>query len=124
VTSFADIHDDLRAVAREILAPTSPLSTGSGEPASVDYRRLAEAGWLGLEVPVEMEGAGATFAETAVVLREMGRAAAPGPFLGSAVLGVGLLNLLEPTAGRDETLRRVASGELRVTVVLQTVHEP
>ena len=39
-------------------------------------RLLARSGWLGLEVPPALDGAGATFAEVAVVLEEMGRAAA------------------------------------------------
>jgi alkylation response protein AidB-like acyl-CoA dehydrogenase len=124
MTGFADLHDDLRAVARNILTPTSPLGTGAAPPSPVDYHQLAAAGWLGLEVPENMEGAGATFAETAVVLREMGRAAASVPFLGPAVLGVGVLNLVQATAPRDEMLRRVASGQLRVAVVLPTSDEP
>ena len=38
-----------------------------------------------------MDGSGATFAEVAVILQEMGRAGTPGPYLGSVVLGVGAL---------------------------------
>jgi alkylation response protein AidB-like acyl-CoA dehydrogenase len=104
----SEIQDELRAVVRSLLAKTGP-----------DWRMFAESGWLGLEVPAELDGAGATFAETAVVLEELGRAAAGGAFLGAVVLGAGTLALLEPGPGRDELLRHTASGSL-VTVAALT----
>ena len=100
---FAEIHDELRAVARDLL--------GKGSPgAAVDWRLLAGSGWLGLEVPGALDGAGATFAEVAVVLEEMGRVATCSPYLGAVVLGVGALRLVEPSPARDELLREAASG--------------
>ena len=87
---FAEIRDELRAVARDLLAKTSP-------EARIEWRMLAETGWLGLEVPAELDGAGVTFAELAVIVEEMGRAAACSSFLGAIVLGVGTLRLLEPS---------------------------
>jgi len=104
---FSDLHDELRAVARDLLA--------KGDAA-------VPADWYGLEVPEPLDGAGATFAETAVVLREMGRAAARGPYLGTAVLGAGALGLLEPAPGRDALLRRIASGETAVALALPGEH--
>jgi alkylation response protein AidB-like acyl-CoA dehydrogenase len=108
---FDQIHDELRAVARDILGK-------AGTPARPGWRLLAEAGWLGLEVPGTLEGAEATFAETAVILTELGRAAACGPYLGAAVLGVGALRQLVPSPDRDELLRRTASGEAVPVAVL------
>jgi alkylation response protein AidB-like acyl-CoA dehydrogenase len=110
-TDLAEIHDELRAVARGLLAKAGP---GTG----IDGRLIAEAGWLGLEVPEALDGAEATFAEVAVVLGELGRAAARSSYLGAAVLGVGTLNLLEPNPGRDLLLRRTASGETITAVAL------
>jgi alkylation response protein AidB-like acyl-CoA dehydrogenase len=108
--SIADdeIHDVLRSVARDLL----------GKARAPEWQHLADAGWLGLEVPEALDGAGATFAEVAVVLAEMGRAAAVGPYLGTAVLGVGTLNLLAPNPGRDALLRLVAAGDRKVAVAL------
>jgi alkylation response protein AidB-like acyl-CoA dehydrogenase len=101
--SFTEVHDELRAVARDLL--------GKGSPgAAADRRLLADSGWLGLEVPEALEGGGATFAEVAVVLEEMGRAATCGSYLGPVVLGVGALSLVEPNPARDELLRETASG--------------
>ena len=107
---FDQIHDELRAVARDILGK-------AGAPARPGWRLLAEAGWLGLEVPGTLDGADATFAETAVILTELGRAAACGPYPG-AVLGVGALRQLVPSPGRDELLRQAASGEAVPVAVL------
>jgi alkylation response protein AidB-like acyl-CoA dehydrogenase len=97
---FEDLHDDLRAVARDLLKAPAP-----------DWGLLAASGWTGLEVPESLGGAGATFAETAVIAAEMGRACTRSPYLGAAVLGVGTLLLLEPSPGRDELLRQAATGE-------------
>jgi alkylation response protein AidB-like acyl-CoA dehydrogenase len=120
---YADLHEDLRAVAREILEPASPLVATGAPPGAIDSRVMADAGWLGLEIPEPMDGAGATFAEVAVVLHEMGRTVARSSYLGSAVLGVGALRLVEPGADRDDLLRQLASGAARVAVVLPTGDE-
>jgi alkylation response protein AidB-like acyl-CoA dehydrogenase len=110
-SELAEIHDELRAVARDLLAKGSA-------GAAIDPRLLAESGWLGLEVPGALDGADATFAEVAVVLEEMGRAAACSPYLGAVILGVGALNLAEPGPGRDELLREAASGRVVVATAL------
>jgi alkylation response protein AidB-like acyl-CoA dehydrogenase len=109
MSGFEDAHDELRAVARDLLG-----KAGGG----ADWAAQAEAGWLGLEVPEEFGGAGATFAEVAIVLEEMGRAAAPGPYLGTVVLGVGALGLLAPHPERDGLLGRVAAGDVRLAVAV------
>ncbi|MGI8329429.1 acyl-CoA dehydrogenase family protein [Actinomadura scrupuli] len=108
---FSEIHHELRAVARDLLGKAAP-------EGGVDWRLIAGSGWLGLEAPGSLDGAGATFAEVAVVLEEMGRAATRGPYLGAVVLGVGTLNLLEPGPGRDRLLRETASGGVVPTVAL------
>ena len=81
-----------------------------------DWPSLVEAGWVGLEVPEEFGGAGATFAEVAVICEEMGRAASATSYLGSAVLAVGVLNMLAPSAVRDELVTGVATGSIRLAV--------
>ena len=92
-----DLRDELRASAREVLAG------GSGWP------RLVEAGWPGLEVAEELGGAGVSFAETAVVLTELGRACGDGGYLGTA-LAVGALTALPADTARDALLERMAAG--------------
>ena len=120
--TFAAFHDELRAVARQAMAGSTPL-TRAGDPAVPDWDLLARSGWLGLEVPETLDGTGATFAETAVVLRELGRAGCRSGYLSSAVLGVGALLLLEPGQERDDLLRSAASGQCRLAVALPAWEE-
>ncbi len=102
---FAEFHDELRAVAGDLLAKDR-------EPG---WQELVDAGWVGIEVPDDLGGAGASFAETAILLDQIGRAAGATGYLGNGVLTVGAL---AATAGPDsETLLgQVARGELRMAV--------
>jgi alkylation response protein AidB-like acyl-CoA dehydrogenase len=95
-------HGELGAVARDLLAKAG---------GAVPWKQIAGAGWPGLEIPAAFDGAGATFAEVAVVLREMGRAATRSPYPAVAALGIGALNLLEPSQGRDRLLSDTVSEE-------------
>jgi alkylation response protein AidB-like acyl-CoA dehydrogenase len=103
------LREALRDVARAALA--SP-----GLDAGRSWALAAELGWLALEVPEALGGAGASFAETAVVLDERGRALAPGPFVGTAVLGVAAAVAVERGSARDELLARIAEGTQHVAV--------
>jgi alkylation response protein AidB-like acyl-CoA dehydrogenase len=107
----AQARAELRAVARELLGKVRP-------PAAPDWGLLAASGWLGLEVPSELDGADATFAEVAVIAEELGRAAASGPYLGSTVLGVGTLRALAASAERDALLAAAAAGTQLPVAVL------
>jgi alkylation response protein AidB-like acyl-CoA dehydrogenase len=107
---FAEYHDELRSVAGDVLAKDS----------SVDWSVLVDAGWVGLEVPEQFGGAGATFSEVAVICAEIGRAASANSYLGSAVLAVGTLNALQPSDTRDRLLADVASGAVRAAVALES----
>src|SRR5689334_2298196 len=100
--TYSEVHDELRSVASDLLSK-----------ADVDWPLLTQAGWIGLEAPEEFGGAGVTFAEVAVVLEEMGRAAARCAYLGGAVLSVGALTALQPNASRDALLADVSTGTVR-----------
>jgi alkylation response protein AidB-like acyl-CoA dehydrogenase len=90
----------------------------------VDWPVLVDAGWVGLEVPEEFGGAGATFAETAVVCEEIGRAASANSYLGSAVLAVGALKALQPSETRDRLLADMATGAIRLAVAIESDFVP
>ncbi len=111
---FSQFHGELRAVARQLLSRDGVR----GDPVVLAQSDLSESGWLGLEVPASLGGAGATFAEAAVVLEELGRVSALSAFVGSAVLGVGALALVEPSAERDRLLSGIADGTESVAVAL------
>ncbi|MBB3604114.1 alkylation response protein AidB-like acyl-CoA dehydrogenase [Mycolicibacterium sp. BK556] len=109
IGAFDEFHAELRSVAGDLLA----------KDRSAAWPVLADAGWVGLEVPEEFGGAGATFAEVAVLCEEMGRAASTTSFLGSAVLAVGLVNALQPSDTRDRLLSEIAAGSARVAVAFE-----
>jgi alkylation response protein AidB-like acyl-CoA dehydrogenase len=111
---FAEFHDELRSVAGDLLA----------KDRTVDWSSVVDAGWVGLEVPEQFGGAGATFAEVAVICEEMGRAASTNRYLGSAVLAIGTLKALQPSATRDRLLTDVTSGAVRIAVALQSGFVP
>ena len=102
---LTEFHDELRAVAGGLLAKDR-------EPG---WQELVDAGWVGIEVPDDLGGAGASFAETAILLDQIGRAAGATGYLGNGVLTVGAL---AATAGPDSEalLSQVARGELRMAV--------
>ena len=97
MSDLQEFHVELRTVARDVLAKT------------LTWQRLVDAGWTGLEVPEPLGGAGATFVETAIVLEELGRAAAQTRYLGT-VLAVGALTATSPDDGRDSLLERIGAG--------------
>lgn len=103
VGEFADLHDDLRSVARDLLRD------------DVAWERAADAGWFGLEVPEHLGGAGATFAETAVIATEIGRATARLAFTGTA-LGVAAASSTAASPERDALLADTATGSARLAV--------
>lgn len=109
MADLTEFHDELRSVAGDLLA----------KDRGVGWSTLVDAGWAGLEVPEQFGGAGASFAEVAVVCEEIGRAASATSFLGSAVLAVGALNTLQPNDTREGLLTGVASGAIRVAVALE-----
>lgn len=107
MTDFEEFHDELRSVAADVLA----------KDREVEWAAVVDAGWVGMEVPEELGGAGATFGETAVILDQIGRAASTNSYLGSAVLAVGLLNTLQDSQIRDQLFAAVAGGGSRLAVV-------
>ena len=89
---------------------------GYAEPL---WGEMAKLGWLGLPFPEQYGGAGLGLVELAIVLEEMGRAAYPGPFFASVVLG-GLTILFGGSdAQKEKWLSAIASGRVRLTAAWQ-----
>jgi alkylation response protein AidB-like acyl-CoA dehydrogenase len=85
------------------------------------WKQMGDLGWLGLVLPEEYGGSGATMMDLVVLLEEFGRALVPSPFV-PTVLQVGLPLLW---AGSDQQRRaylpKLARGELIGTMAW---HEP
>ena len=76
---------------------------------------MAKLGWLGLPFPEEYGGAGLGLVELAIVLEEMGRAAYPGPFFSTVVLGGLALLLGGSDAQKEKWLPAIAAGARALT---------
>ncbi|AOW93042.1 acyl-CoA dehydrogenase [Rhodococcus sp. WMMA185] len=110
---YSDTEDALRDSVRRLLADRCPPESVAAmyDQAPADFTAVWKAlavdlGLAGLLVPETLGGAGASAREAAVVMEEIGRAAAPVPYLSSAVLAtVALLK-----AGDEQTVGALADG--------------
>jgi alkylation response protein AidB-like acyl-CoA dehydrogenase len=92
-----------RASWRDVLARTETAQTYDN---ALWHTLAAEVGVAGLLIPDALGGAGASYREAAVVAEEIGRAVAPVPFLGSAVVATTALLSL----GDAGLLSQLATG--------------
>ena len=97
VSSFAEKRD-LRGAARAKLeSPDDALPDFWGE--------FAELGWLGLHLPEDVGGSGYGVEELVVVVEELARAVAPGPFVPTVIAGAVIA-----AAGDDDLRARLLPG--------------
>jgi len=82
------------------------------------WAEMAKLGWLGLPFPEEQGGAGLGLVELAIVLEELGRAAYPGPYVSSVVLGGLGLMLAGSSAQKEKWLSAIAAGQARASAAL------
>ncbi len=85
--AIIDAHRELESVARAFLDKTKArtqaraLLDATEEALPSFWKEAAGLGWLGLHLAEDFGGAGYGLPELVVVLQELGRALAPGPFL-------------------------------------------
>ena len=107
----------LREVSRGMLAVSCPpqlVRSLAGAGRDTDdklWQRGAELGWIGLAVPEEDDGAGQGLVELCLVAEELGRAAAPGAFLESALIA----DALARRGYHPELVRALAGGDLKAS---------
>ncbi|MFC7329831.1 acyl-CoA dehydrogenase family protein [Marinactinospora rubrisoli] len=130
---YGEIEEDLRASVRALLTDRCPWQAvlARVETAEVTdtalWRALAAIGAAGLPIADADGGSGASFREASVVAEELGRAVAPVPFLGSAVLATAaLLALPDSGGGRPSagTLAGLAAGERTATLLVPLATPP
>jgi alkylation response protein AidB-like acyl-CoA dehydrogenase len=89
--ALTDDHRELADVARAFLTSQKArwaarsLLDASGEARPPFWHDLVELGWLGLHVDEEHGGSGYGLPELVVVIEELGRAVAPGPFVPTVI---------------------------------------
>ncbi|MFW6867046.1 acyl-CoA dehydrogenase family protein [Nocardioides sp. CPCC 206347] len=94
---YTEIEEDLRSSVRDLLGDRCDSKAVTriydGDRSLVDglWKSLVDIGLAGLLVPEDRGGQGASAREAAVVLEELGRTAAPVPFLTSSVIATTVL---------------------------------
>jgi len=122
--AFSEEHEDLRQMVRDVLADTSPeaevrrlMETEDGYDPHL-WAQLGELGVLGLAVPEEYGGAGASFLEVGIVQEEAGAALLCAPYLSSVVLATSAILHAGDDAAKKDYLPGLASGQLRGALAL------
>ena len=112
-----DDQRDLASSVKRFVAGQAPMSAVRktiASEASFDpevWRRLSQdLGVAGLAIPEEYGGAGASWSELVVALRELGAGLVPSPLLATSVLATGTLLALDDEEARREWLPRFAEG--------------
>ena len=109
--AITDDHRELGTVARSFLTAQKARLAARALLDSDDEGRppfwsdLAELGWLGLHVDEEYGGSGFGLPELVVVIDELGRAVAPGPFVPTVTVSAVL-----SAVGNDEQKTRLLPG--------------
>ena len=116
---YGETETELRGAVRSVLAAKAAwrdvlarTETAQTYDEALWHALAAEVGVAGLLIPEALGGAGASYREAAVVAEEIGRAVAPVPFVGSAVVATTALL----SVGDAQVLPQLASG--RVTAAL------
>lgn len=97
VRSYAEKRN-LRGAARERLEASDAVLPEF-------WAELAELGWLGLHLPEDVGGSGYGMDELVVVVEELARAVAPGPFVSTVIASAVIA-----AAGADDLKSRVLPG--------------
>ena len=121
---LTEIQQMLKTSAQEFLSRECPATLvremeedERGYPDEL-WRQMAGLGWAGVPFPEQYGGTGGDFLDLAVLLEEIGRSLAPGPYFSTVILGG--LTVLD--AGSDaqkaDLLSRVTDGSLHLTLAL------
>jgi alkylation response protein AidB-like acyl-CoA dehydrogenase len=129
---YGDAETELRAAVRSLLEDRcgwrdvlARTETAQTYDTGLWRTLAAELGAAGLLIPEAAGGAGASYREAAVVAEETGRAVAPVPYLGSAVVATAaLLAVSGGTGGDGELLTELADGRVTVTLAVPFAAAP
>jgi alkylation response protein AidB-like acyl-CoA dehydrogenase len=124
---YGEAEEQLRAAVRDLLQERAGWSavlarTETSEPYDTGLWRVlaADVGCAGLLIPESHGGAGASYREAAVVAEEAGRAVAPVPYLGSAVVATAAAL----SAGDADLLSGLAEGTVTAALAVPFASQP
>jgi len=121
--AITEEQQELSRVVRSVLEATGTLAEtraaldGSLQEHPAYWKEAAALGWLGLHAPEEYGGQGYGLPELLVVIEELGRVVAPGPFVPTAV-AVALLVELGSRSDSARWLPDLCAGTMTAAVGL------
>jgi alkylation response protein AidB-like acyl-CoA dehydrogenase len=118
------IRDSVRAFLDKEL-PMSRVRALLDAPAGAydaPWRAASALGFFALGLPEAQGGAGYGITEEMVLFEELGRALAPGPWLGTVLAAHALVGADDAAARR--ALERIVAGELRVALCIDAWGDP
>ena len=122
--SLSQSQEMLKATAQEFVQREYPkerlLELDKGDESCTPelWSKAASLGWLGMVVPREYGGEGASLTDAAVIFQELGLGPVPGPYFSSSILGA--LSLLEGGTEQQkrELLPPLCRGEATLTLAI------
>lgn len=106
----------LRDGARRYLADDFATRRRGDQPTA--WQGYADLGWLALLAPDDAGGLGGDIEDVLILAEEMGRALSLQPYVASAILAIGLVDLVASGQQRLDLLAAMASGERRLAPAL------
>ena len=128
--SLTESQQEIARLAGRLLDCASPgarppqTPPGKSEGKADQWKELARAGLLALSLPPELGGDGLGVLDTAVLLAEIGRRAAPVPALATLMTGVLPIVRWGDGEARRALLPATAAGELILTAGLREPPDP
>jgi alkylation response protein AidB-like acyl-CoA dehydrogenase len=114
------IQDSFRGTLNRV-APLDRVREVAESGSKLDpamWDGLVEMGMPSLIIPEEYGGAGLGLMEAAIVAGELGRSAAPVPFVAGVVMAPLAIDLAGNDSQKSAWLTKLASGELRMSVAI------
>jgi len=120
---FTAEQDELRDGVRAMLARECPISlvrevVEKGTAPDALWSQMVELGWPALTVPERAGGLGMGTVELAVVVEELGRVIAPGPFVPTVTQFAPVVAEAGSREQQERFLGGIATGELTGTLAL------
>jgi alkylation response protein AidB-like acyl-CoA dehydrogenase len=113
-----ELRDSVRSfLEKECSTEVVRAAVATGQADQL-WSSMVALDWPGLTVPEEFGGIGLTFVEAAVVVEELGRVVAPGPFFSTLTQFVPLVREVGDPEQQRRFLSAVASGAVTGTLAL------
>jgi alkylation response protein AidB-like acyl-CoA dehydrogenase len=123
-TTFTEEQEMLRKATADFLAKEvseSKVREIEESETGLDlelWKGMAGLGWMGLVIPEEYDGMGMTFQDLSIILEEMGKNIAPGPFFCTVLEGAYPILDAGTEEQKKEFLPGIANGDLIFTMAL------